>query len=76
MGQLDLGPKLYHGCISGLSWLSFKMYDLHLIFQGHWVNFNMKIYTFLCKHDNSTDIYESHWALLYVWIVLAKFEDR
>ena len=30
---VTLGPNLYHGCISGVSWLSLKMDDLDLFFE-------------------------------------------
>ena len=29
-----LGPNLYHGCISGVSWLSSKMDDLDLFWKS------------------------------------------
>ena len=30
---VELGPNLYHGCFSGVSWLSSKMDDLDLFFE-------------------------------------------
>ena len=41
-----LGPNLYHGCISGVSWLYLKMGDLDLFFKVMKVNLNMKISIF------------------------------
>ena len=41
-----LGPSLYHGCISGVSWLSSRMDDLDLFFEVMGVDFNMKISNF------------------------------
>ena len=53
---VTLVPNLYHGCISGVSWLSSKMDDLDLFFEIMLVDFNMKICTFRCKQDNSINI--------------------
>ena len=41
-----LGPNLYHGCISGVSWLCLKMGDLDLFFKVMEVNLSMKISIF------------------------------
>ena len=41
-----LGLNLYHGCISGVSWLSSKMDDLDLFFEVMGVNFNIQICNF------------------------------
>ena len=42
---IALGPNLYHGCISRVSWLSSKMDDLDLFLRSR-VNLNMKICNF------------------------------
>ena len=41
-----LGSNLYHGCVSGGSWLSLKMDDRDLFFQVMWVDFNINIFNF------------------------------
>ena len=38
--------NLYHGCISGVSWLSSKMDDLDLFLRSRGVNLNMTIFNF------------------------------
>ena len=38
-----LGPNLYHGCISGVIWLSAKMDGLDLFVEVLGVDFNMEI---------------------------------
>ena len=43
---IALGPNLYHGCISRVSWLSSKMDDLDLFLRSRGVNLNMKIGNF------------------------------
>ena len=43
---VSLGQNLYHGFISGVSWLSSKMDDLDLFFQVMGVDLNMQICTF------------------------------
>ena len=52
---IALGPNLYHGCISGVSWLSSKMDDLDF-FQVVGVYLKWRFALFACKHDNLTDI--------------------
>ena len=71
-----LGPNVYHGCISGVSRISWKMIDLDIFFE---VISTCKCAMFACKHDNSTHI--SHIGpKLIPWMyrrsVLVKFEDR
>ena len=51
---VTLGPNLYHGCISGLSWLSSKVDDLDLFFEVMGLISTLKFAIFACRHDNST----------------------
>ena len=67
---VTLGPNLYHGCISGVSWFSLTMDHLDQSF---------KVMTSIaCKHDNLTNI--NHiWTKLIHWMylrsVLVKFAE-
>ena len=74
---IALGPNLYHGCISRVSWLSSKMDDLDLFWrsQGQFKHENFSISA--CKHDNSTNnnrIGPKLIPWMYFKSVLVKFE--
>ena len=43
---ITLSPNLFHGYISGVSWLGSKMDELDLFFEVMGVDFNMKICNF------------------------------
>ena len=51
-----LDPNLYHGCISGVSWLSSKMDELDLFFEVIGVDFNMKICMCLSFEIDNLDL--------------------
>ena len=54
---VTLGSNLYHGCISGVSWLSSRMDDFDLLFEVMGFDLNLKICNklqiFACKYDNN-----------------------
>ena len=69
-----LGPNLYHGCISGVSWLSSKMDDLDF-FQGRGSLFKNENLHVLLVNTITQQILVALGPWMYPRSVLVKFED-